>query len=240
MIVLPEWMSNPQNSQSVDIGGLGSGRRHFLMLAYISVDEGTKLKVVIDALPKKPVNRISLQVARSIKNGILGRQVEPVEMTMTQAPDSGTVDQAAEPLEGSWTLYALKRRTYTPKILCPIGNGQPMYAFNGTLPYQPVNPKVVGGSLVTDYWRSGGHAEKLIRALSVYLDQDFYSFNIRVPYKGGSIPQVGDIVKVSGIPNLNSFRGGATIESKVTQVSFSADFSSGAILTINCGRLSIL
>lgn len=204
---------------------------------FFRITDGTELLISTESLPPWSDEDSPLVMGKQVVSQF-GPVYEKPPATVEKKDESGTIDQATQPIEGNWSLYALKRKCYPALTMTPVGSPQLFFSYSGMYPYQPVNPKTVESSLLTDYWSAAPeltHLGRFARELSLYLGQRFCSFSIQVPYLGeDEIPQPGDEVEVYDIPGQVS-----TAKAQVTQVTFDAS-RGGVFLTITCGRLSIV
>lgn len=153
--------------------------------------------------------------------------------------DSGFVNQRGNQLlKGSWTLFGFKRKTYPVTCIKSIVQPDQVFVIYNNQPYGLIakNVKSVSSSLITDCFRSdmtSTHAYRLCDYYATYLSQNFTSFNISVPDYGTDIPQVGDKIVLSGVPDEG------TIEGKIVSVSLKVSASGGSVIDIQCGRLEL-
>lgn len=210
--------------------------RIFHFLVYARFVNDTTMTVMIDNLPPQDKLNQPLILKKAKVSGIGDVPIGPVIPTAQNSDNSGTVDQAVQPLEGNWTLYALHRRTYPPTAICPVGQESVFYSYSGQYPYQPENPKTISSGLITDFMNEdNSHIGRLAKRISAYLGQEFISFNIRIPNLGQEIPMPGDSVTVTNIPLV----GATTAIGEVISTTLSGD-RGGHFVDVQCGRLEFI
>lgn len=166
--------------------------------------------------------------------------------------DSGLNEENTETIQGSWTLYGLRRKTY-PAVYFAQGSGQvsqsvPLREFlvykgvpssedeEPQINTQGPNIKFINSSLVTDYIdQNSSHIVLLGRAIYKEINRKVKLFTISFPMQTeltSSIPSIGTTCKVQDV--YGSHTG------TIINVKGSISRQSGAIITVNTGRLPIL
>lgn len=231
------------SSDNVTVGELelGAGLQNTLQIVSATIIDQ-------DATPRILVKSTHLPSKAFKKKFKLGQMATSPDGTrlMVNAPtsyktsstQSGAPSEAATAIEGTWTLFKFPRVTYTPTIICRVGIGQAgEFSYSGILPRQPQNPKNVSGALFTDYWRSGiNHCANFISIYAAYLATRFVSFQNSVPYKGGDIPQPGDDIVITGIPQRNSLVGSGSVRGRCIEAGISGGPGQGIKVNFTCGR----
>lgn len=149
--------------------------------------------------------------------------------------DSGLVQDNLEAIEGSWSIYGLRRIT-TPATLL-LGSGGNGINYSGinierdqvftSLQNGMKNPKVYESPLITDFMGNNSHIRRLGQAMLTNINKRFKNFSANFIARNNNLYTIGESIKVDG--NVGQI------------VSYKIKISDQTMTkTVNCGAVGTL